>query len=147
MMPKNIATDAQIISMLNHNDMAAWDLLYKKYASSTYGLICKLTPEKNLCDEILCDIYITLFKNNFLKNVSGNLCTSLLKFTYNHTIRFLKMHGKEPISHTEITQKELDLLCTCGLPLKEIAEKTARNQHETKKVIRHQLMQYRKVEL
>jgi len=55
-----ILSGNQIVVVLQENNPLAWEHLYDKYALAMYGLICNLTEDKLLAEEIFMNAFLEL---------------------------------------------------------------------------------------
>jgi len=92
-------SDEQIIKMIKDNNFFAWECLYEKYSASIYGLICKLSNNKKIAEEIFTDVFLQLKTKNIIPQVKHALCPTLLRFTYSFILKELKQRGVNSISY------------------------------------------------
>lgn len=95
-------SDLQIISLLAVNSILAWDQLYDKYAAPMYGLICKLTDDKLLAEEIFTTAFVELKEKKVLNNVKNKLSIALLSYTFSYTTKHLRGIGITPKSLLQV---------------------------------------------
>jgi len=137
-------TDQQIITLLEANNMLAWEKLYDKYAGAMFGLICNLTDDKILAEEIFEVTFLQLKENKVLTNVKFALCPTLLRHTFSQTIKQLKAFGLTPKSFNPSEEvKLIHLLCTQCNSLQEVASFLNLTGGETKKKLRAELLNLR----
>ena len=86
----------EIITMLQENNPLAWEHLYDKYAPAMYGLICSLTDDKLLGEQIFTNSFIQLKEKGTLSKTKYALSAILLKHTYSYAITHLKQMGINP---------------------------------------------------
>lgn len=94
----NQQPDTTIIAMLAKNDDSAWVQLYDKYASMMYGIVLNMTGDEKVSGEILTDVFMQLKDKKLLSGVKAALCHSLIRHTYQLTIKYLTARGLTPIS-------------------------------------------------
>lgn len=115
---QNKISDETIYGMLRKNDPFVWEILYDKYSSPIYGLICNLTDDKKTAEAIFTDLFRGLPKENILSDIKYALCPVLLRYTYSYTIRRLHQYGLPAKSlHSPEDAKLIQLLLTqCNSP-------------------------------
>jgi hypothetical protein len=94
----NQQSDTTIIAMLAKNEKFGWELLYDKYASMLYGIVLNMTGDEKVSGEILTDVFIQFRDKKMLSMVKTALCHSLIRHTYQLTIKYLAARGLTPIS-------------------------------------------------
>ncbi len=137
-------SEEQIIKLLQKNGSSVWGILYDRYSASMYGIICSLTDDIKIAEQILIEVFKQLKERQILSKVKHALCPNLLRYTYDSATMQLKKYG--------ITQKTLNvsdevkliyLLHSQCSSLKEAASILNLSEEETKQKIRSELLQYR----
>ncbi|MEO5945327.1 MAG: hypothetical protein ABIP79_00810 [Chitinophagaceae bacterium] len=127
-------SEKQIIKMFQENDPLAWESLYEKYAPAMYGLICNLTDDKSLAEQIFINAFIQAKKKETLSKVKNALYAILLRHTYFYAITYLKQVGINPKTLNPLKETKLiHLLTTQCNSIKEAASILTITVKETKK--------------
>ncbi|MEO6135702.1 MAG: hypothetical protein ABIP35_11150 [Ginsengibacter sp.] len=136
-LPGEKISGSQIIVMLRENNPLAWGHLYDKYALAMYGLICDLTEDKLLAEEILIKAFLELKQKQTQLKIEYALLPIILRHTHSYTIKHLKKTGITPRTlHPPKETELIHLLTTQCHSLKEAAstlnitvEETRQNLH------------------
>ncbi len=137
-------SDQQIITLLEENNLLAWKKLYDKYATAMYGLICNLTDDKTLAEEIFVAVFLQLKEKQILSKVKYGLCPTLLRYTFSYTTKQLMECSINPKSFNPLEEvKLIHLLSTQCNSLKEVASILNMSEEETKKKLRSELLNLR----
>ena len=136
-------SDKNILLMISENKLEAWRHLYDKYASLMFGVICNLTDDRALAEDIFKETFLQLKEKNILSRVTYSLCSVLLRHTHITARQQLKEKGisikKDQINENLI----INILCSQNLTLKELAEKKKLNEVEARKKIRAEFLELR----
>ena len=128
-----IISDQKILSMLAENDLKAWEYLYDKYAPAMYGIVCSLTDDLMVAQEIFKDAFIHLRERQIFANIRFALCPFLLRHTYGFTKQQLNDRGikypKEPMKETSL----INIFCSEQVSIKEVASRFSIAEEEAKK--------------
>ncbi len=89
-------SENQIILLFQKNNPLVWEGLYDKYAPAMCGLICNLTDDKKLAEEIFTNAFLHLKQRQILLKIKHALCPALLRYTYSFTTTHLKKIGIIP---------------------------------------------------
>jgi|GEM_PF-924392 len=137
-------SDRHFPSMLAENNLKAWEHLYDKYAPAMYGIICNLTEDEVVAEEILTGAFLQIKeKKTFLENGHA-LCISLLRHTHNYALQQLKRQGINPkASSLSETATLINLLCTRHDSLKEVAFICNITEEDAKKKLRLEFLELR----
>lgn len=137
-------SDQQIIILLEENNLLAWEKLYDKYAAAMFGLICNLTNDKTLAEEIFITAFLQLKENQILSKVKFSLYPTLLRHTFSYTTKRLKALGINPKIYNPLEEvKLIHLLSTQCNSIKEVASIFNMTEEETKKKLRAELLNLR----
>ena len=130
--------------MLAKNNLAAWEHIYDKYAAVMYGVIDKLTPDKNLSEEILVNVFLQLKEKHNFSGPSHSLCAFLLRYTYNFAITQInsKKVNRQPVFFPD--QKDIiGLLCTKCPSLNNAANTLNINSEEARLKLQEEFLSLR----
>jgi len=83
--------DIEILDMIKKNDSKGWEALYDKYSNSVFGIICQITRDKKLAEEIIINYFSEIPKNPGPLLAGQNLHISIILQTFIFTITELKM--------------------------------------------------------
>ena len=119
--------DQQIVKLLNSNNREGLSLLYDTYAKVLYGVIFRITQQKETAEEVLQDAILKIWKNSKKFDANkGNLLGWAINIARNAAIdrvRLKKINVKtqdiEPVAHS-LLEKGLN---PDTIGLKEITEK------------------------
>ncbi len=128
-----IISDQKILSMLSENDLKAWEYLYDKYAPAMYGIVCSLTDDLTVAQEIFKDAFIQLRKRQIFANIRYALCPFLLRHTYGFAKQQLNDRGimfpKEPMKETSL----INIFCSEQVSIKGVASRFDITEEEAKR--------------
>ena len=80
-------SEQQIIHLLHQQDKRAIAILYDQYASSLFGVICRIVKSEDIAKDVLQDTFIKIWKSGKSYNQrKGKLFTWLLKIARNTAI-------------------------------------------------------------
>ena len=138
-----IVSDKKIITMLQENNPLAWESLYEKYAPAMYGLICNLTDDKLLAEQIFINAFIQLKDKETFSKIKYTLCAILLRHTYSYATTHLKQVGINPktLNHSKETRL-IHLLTTQCNSIKEAAANLTITENETKKILHAEFLDF-----
>jgi RNA polymerase sigma-70 factor (ECF subfamily) len=102
-MGKDIINNELIIRLQN-DDKEAFNELYQKYHSALYYNILKLTRDAIVTEDIVQEVFITLWEKRYDLNVEQGIAGWLFVVSYNRSISYLKRKLKESIAQTVLQQ-------------------------------------------
>ncbi len=109
-----------------------------------FGIICSLTDDKKIAEEILADLFLHLKKESFFYKINFPLCFTLLRYTYNFAIKQLTKHNLHPkILNQSEKSRLIHLLCTKCNSLEETALILNITEEEVKQNLRAEFLNYR----
>ena len=118
---KNISNEI-IVSLLAENNLTGWKHIYTKYGAAMYGVINKLTPDKNLSEEILANVFGELKEKQNFSGPSHSLYAFLLRYTYNFAIAQINRKKVNLQANLYPDEKNIiELLCTKCASLNDAA--------------------------
>lgn len=87
-------TEDELVFLLKQKDEQAFSYLYDNYAPALNGVINRLVEEKELCEDILQEVFVRIW-NNFASYdaAKGRLFTWMINLTRNLTIDTLRSKG------------------------------------------------------
>lgn len=91
-----ILSEKQIIAMLQENNLLAWTSIYDKYAPAMYGVICKLTDDPMLAEEIFTNAFLDLKQKQTPFKIKFALLAVILRHTHSYTINHLEKNSITP---------------------------------------------------
>ena len=140
-----ILSEKQIITMFQENNPLAWRSLYVKYAAAMYGLICSLTDDKLLAEQIFINAFIQLKEQGTLLKIKYALCAILFRHTYSYAITNLKQVGINPKTLNPSKETKLiHLLTTECNSINEAASLLTITLTETKKRLHTEFLELQK---
>lgn len=144
MLAREIISDHQIITLLEKNNLLAWEKLYDKYSAAMNGLIFNLTDDKILVEDIFVAAFLQLKEKQILSNVKYALCPAILRHTFTYTTKQLKQYGKNPKILEPLDEvKLIHIIYTECNSLKEVASILNLTEEETKKKLRSEILYLR----
>lgn len=144
MLAQEKIADQQIIALLEENNLLAWQKIYDKYAAAMYGLICNLTDNETVAEEIFVAVFIQLKEKEILSKIKYALCATLLRYTFSYTIKQLNELGINAKSYNPVQEvKLIHLLCTQCSSLKELVSILNITEEEAKKRLRSEILNLR----
>ena len=102
-MEKDIINN-ELITRLQNDDKKAFNELYQKYHSALYYKILKLTRDAIVTEDIVQEVFITLWEKRYDLNVEQGIAGWLFVVSYNRSISYLKRKLKESIAQTVLQQ-------------------------------------------
>ena len=118
----------------NQLDMREWEKIYDKYSIPLFTLICNLTDDRIIAEEIFTETFVRLKDKLQLSEANYSLCAQLMRHTYVTAMHQLKRHGIKPKAwHSPEETKLIHLLCTQCNSLHEVALMMNITKDEAKK--------------
>lgn len=77
MLSTTFNTDQQILEHLAKNDVQAFDFLYNKYFSKLYGAVYKRLQNRELTEEVIQELFISLWERRGVLTISTTIETYL----------------------------------------------------------------------
>ena len=106
----------------NQLDMREWEKIYDKYSIPLFTLICNLTDDRIIAEEIFTETFVRLKDRLQLSEANYSLCAQLMRHTYITAMHQLKRNGIKPkVWHSPEETKLIHLLCTQCNSLHEVA--------------------------
>ena len=102
-MEKDI-TNNSLITRLQNDDNEAFNELYRKYHSAIFYNILKLTRDTIVSEDILQEVFITLWEKRHELNIQQGISGWLFVVSYNKSISYLKRKLKESLARTALQQ-------------------------------------------
>jgi RNA polymerase sigma-70 factor (ECF subfamily) len=132
---QNIET-TELVQRLQKGDKNAFGELYDLYASSLYGIVCRIVRSEETARDLLQDIFIKIWEHICQYNSQkGSLFTWMLNIARNTSIdklRKIKKEGKAEILSPDILvsidKKQHHTIKTSFLGLKELVERLSPEQ-------------------
>lgn len=97
-----------LISLLREKSRDGFSILYDKYASYLYGLICKIVHDEIAAEDVLQDVFVKIWKNieNFNEE-KGTFYTWLINIARYTAIDYLRSrHRKQQLKNQMVTGNE-----------------------------------------
>ena len=89
---------------LQNDDKEAFNELYRKYHSAIYYNILKLTRDSILAEDIVQEVFITLWEKRYSLDSEKEISRWLFVISYNKSIDCLKRKLKESLAQTALQQ-------------------------------------------
>ena len=102
-MEKDI-TNNSLITRLQNDEKEAFDELYRKYHSAIYYNILKLTRDAIVSEDIVQEVFITLWEKRHELNIQQGISGWLFVVSYNKSISYFKRKLKESLARTALQQ-------------------------------------------
>ncbi|RYY68492.1 MAG: hypothetical protein EOO13_12185, partial [Chitinophagaceae bacterium] len=100
MLTNPVETDMAILDKIRSNDLSGWEELYDKYACQMLTIICKLSIEKKLGEEILIKIFTEKKFEDFLSQIRSGLTVELCNYAFRFAASHLHKEGLSPDAAT-----------------------------------------------
>lgn len=91
-------TDKDLIIALHNDDVSAFDKLYSKYHQPIFRNILKLTRDSEVAQDILQDVYSTLWEKRYALNEHQSVSGWLFVVSYNQSVTFLRKQLRESLA-------------------------------------------------
>ena len=95
-------TNNELITQLQNDDKQAFNELYRKYHSAIYYNILKLTRDAIVSQDIVQEVFITLWEKRHDLNIKQGISGWLFVVSYNRSISYLKKKLKESLAETAL---------------------------------------------
>jgi hypothetical protein len=102
-----LLTENEIILMLQKKNPLVWGNLYDKYAAAMFGLICNLTEDKLIAEDIFIKTFVSLKETLILTKIEFALYSNLLRFTHFYATTCLKDLGLTPNNYNPYNEINL----------------------------------------
>lgn len=139
----NNISDQNILSMIAENNLEAWEYLYDKYAPAMFGIICNLTMDRKIAEDVFKETFLQLKEKQILSKVTYALCPYLLRHTNTFAKQQLKERNidcsKNPIEETSL----INILCSQSINIKEVASRFNITVEEFKNKLRAEFLELR----
>jgi hypothetical protein len=138
-------SDAEIISMIDHENPSGWSHLYDKYALMMYVAVLGVIHDEKIAAEVLALLFIQAKANKSLLRTKKSLCASLLKHACTTALKISDTNEKIPVRE-DLNNKVFPILnCLAGKPnsLKDAAEIYSISEDEVKTKLRLELNKIR----
>lgn len=86
-----------LIALLNEGDKNAFDSIYRHYFSAVYGNALKLTRQPLLAEDIVQEVFISLWEDRTSIKSSGSLAGWIFVNSYNRSVNKLKQQLRESL--------------------------------------------------
>lgn len=96
--------NSELIERLQNSDKEAFNELYRKYNSAIYSNILKLTRDFYAAEDILQEVFITLWEKRSGLDVEQEISGWLFVVSYNKSITYLKGKLKESLTEKAFQQ-------------------------------------------
>lgn len=110
--------ELQLIKKMAEGDMNSFDAIYWKYYKAVHGNILKLVQDNASEEDILQDVFLSLWENREKIDAARSLAGWLFVTSYNRSMTFLKRRLREKI--TPVLHAEDLVEIPIGQPLAEI---------------------------
>jgi RNA polymerase sigma-70 factor (ECF subfamily) len=118
MKPKTTFDELQLIKKMAEGDMNSFDAIYWKYYKAVYGNILKLVQDDASSEDILQDVFLSLWENREKIDAERSLAGWLFVTSYNRSMTFLKRRLREKMTPVLLDEDSVEM--TIGQPLAEI---------------------------
>ena len=91
MTQKTLTDNNELIMLLKTKNHESFSVLYDNYASALFGIAYKFVGNSNICEDILQDVFVKIWKNiNAYETAKGTLFTWMLSITRNTCIDYIR---------------------------------------------------------
>jgi RNA polymerase sigma-70 factor (ECF subfamily) len=109
----NNKQDNELISQLQKGNIKAFNSVYEKYHQALYRNILKITKNQQAAEDILQDVFVSLWERKMLLDESKTLSGWLFVISFNKAINYTKkeltrLHAKSKLSaiYSEISPED-----------------------------------------
>ncbi len=104
-------SDHGLVSRLYEGDVKAFDVLYYRYHTALYRNILKLTKDAEIAQDILQDVFTTLWERRLELNADQSVSGWLFVLSFNKSISHLrqKLREEKIVSHLTLPGEEPDI--------------------------------------
>ena len=110
--------ELQLIRKMAEGDMNSFDAIYWKYYKAVHGNILKLVQDNASAEDILQDVFLSLWENREKIDVARSLAGWLFVTSYNRSMTFLKKRLREKVLSNFVEQDAVEM--TIGQSLTDI---------------------------
>lgn len=110
--------ELQLIRKMAEGDMNSFDAIYWKYYKAVHGNILKLLQDNASAEDILQDVFLSLWENREKIDVARSLAGWLFVTSYNRSMTFLKKRLREKVLSNVVEQDAVEM--TIGQSLTDI---------------------------
>lgn len=98
--------EQELLCRLIKGDMLAFDALYRHYFNAIYNNIFKLTRDQSATEDLLQEVFITLWEKREKVKVDRSLGGWLFVMSYNKSVNFLRKQLRESLAfqHLQIVE-------------------------------------------
>ena len=94
---KDFHNEHDAFLFLTKGNLHAFNFLYRKYSQSVYSNIFKFIKNESLAEDILQDVFVSLWENRGIFKTDGSVGGWLFTVSYNKSIALLKKRQKEQL--------------------------------------------------
>ncbi|SHL99293.1 RNA polymerase sigma factor [Mucilaginibacter sp. OK098] len=95
-------SESELVALLQMDNIKAFDQLYKKYHAQIYNNILRLLKDADESENILQDLFITLWEKRFSIDPQKPIANWLFQVSYNKSITQLKKNLKQSLAFKQI---------------------------------------------
>jgi RNA polymerase sigma-70 factor (ECF subfamily) len=110
--------ELQLIKKMAEGDMNSFDAIYWKYYKAVHGNILKLVQDNASAEDILQDVFLSLWENREKIDAARSLAGWLFVTSYNRSMTFLKKRLRERGLSNVVEEHSVEM--TIGQSLTEI---------------------------
>jgi len=110
--------ELQLIKKMAEGDMNSFDAIYWKYYKAVHGNILKLVQDDASAEDILQDVFLSLWENREKIDAARSLAGWLFVTSYNRSMTFLKKRLREKVLSNVVEEDTVEM--TIGQSLTEI---------------------------
>lgn len=89
-------TNIELLTRISEGDEHAFAILFDRYSSEVYQIACYFLKSKDLCKEIVSDVFVSLWKQRIKLTQIQNLEAYLFTITKNHSFNYLDKLSRMP---------------------------------------------------
>ena len=127
---EDAAVDIKLATRLRSNDISAFDELYWKYHQRIYINILKITKDEEAAQDILQDVFVTLWEKRFTVNNEQSVSGLIFVISFNKAVNYTRKKLSEQNAQNKIanlpiaedTREDLEAYETQYQLLKEAVE-------------------------
>jgi RNA polymerase sigma-70 factor (ECF subfamily) len=101
----NDLTDSELVIHLRTDEVRAFDTLYWRYHRALYSNIIKLTKDAEAAQDILQEVFITLWEKRLTLDPDQAVINWLFTVSYHKSVNYLKKMLKAPVISSGIDEE------------------------------------------
>lgn len=94
--PATSIPESELVALLKRRDKSGFALLYKRYAASLYGVVCRVVQSPEAAQDVLQDAFVKIWVNiDAYDPAKGSLFTWMLNVARHTAIDYLRVRKRQ----------------------------------------------------